>query len=196
MATKHLLSPFREHRKLHKATQAHKDPTGSRDRNSKNSHAKTVLEASNSWDPASANPDNTLTEESPYTEQFFSDMAKTIIHSFPFRKFAKQHGCKVEDVFHAVRATVVEPLSKPICAKAARHAAAVRIAHATKATESTKSKCNAPTSTSNKSPELRRKAKRRKTMAPSERQLVEQDISDDCSPAEAKIEGSRLFHKN
>ncbi|BCS20098.1 uncharacterized protein APUU_20530S [Aspergillus puulaauensis] len=194
MATKHLLSPFQDHHNPHKTSQTHKNITGSRDRNPENSHGKTAFEAFDSWGPASVSSDNTLPEEeSPYTEQFFSDMAKTIIHSFPFRKFAKQHGCKVEDVFHAVRATVVEPLSKPTCAKAARHAAAVRIAHATKATESTKSKSNAPTSTSNKSPELRRSAKRRKTMAPSERQLVEQDIYGNYIPVEAKKKRGRLF---
>ncbi|OJJ64946.1 hypothetical protein ASPSYDRAFT_141740, partial [Aspergillus sydowii CBS 593.65] len=155
----------------------HKDATRSRERNSESSHGNSVFEAFDSWDPASVNSDNTLPEEEfPYTKEFFSDMAKTIIHSFPFRRFAKQHGCKVEDVFRAIRATVVEPLSKPTCAKAARHAAAVRIAHATKATESTKNKSSTPTSTFNKPPNLRRNAKRRKTMAPSERQLVEQDI--------------------
>ncbi|KAL2820533.1 hypothetical protein BDW59DRAFT_164575 [Aspergillus cavernicola] len=52
-------------------------------------------------------------ESYPYTTEFFSAMAEAVALTFPFDAFARRHGCKVEDVFRAVNATIVEPLSKP-----------------------------------------------------------------------------------
>ncbi|KAL4801037.1 hypothetical protein BDV19DRAFT_384051 [Aspergillus venezuelensis] len=51
--------------------------------------------------------------QTPYTETFFGSLAQTIVDTFPFKTFAKNHGCGVEDVIIAIRKTVVVPLSKP-----------------------------------------------------------------------------------
>ncbi|KAJ0415983.1 hypothetical protein BJY00DRAFT_292608 [Aspergillus carlsbadensis] len=51
---------------------------------------------------------------SPFTNEFFSDLAKAIIRSFPFEQFAKDHACEISDVVQAIKATIVEPLSKPL----------------------------------------------------------------------------------
>ncbi|OGM50198.1 hypothetical protein ABOM_001066 [Aspergillus bombycis] len=50
---------------------------------------------------------------SPYTVEFFADMANTIANLFPFKAFAKAHGCTVGDVSQAISAMVVAPLSDP-----------------------------------------------------------------------------------
>lgn len=48
---------------------------------------------------------------SPYTVEFFADMANTIANLFPFHVFAEAHGCTVGDVSQAISALVVAPLS-------------------------------------------------------------------------------------
>ncbi|KNG82391.1 hypothetical protein ANOM_008909 [Aspergillus nomiae NRRL 13137] len=50
---------------------------------------------------------------SPYTDEFFADMANIIANLFPFEAFAKAHGCTVGDVSQAISAMVVAPLSDP-----------------------------------------------------------------------------------
>ncbi|KAE8423289.1 hypothetical protein BDV36DRAFT_131980 [Aspergillus pseudocaelatus] len=50
---------------------------------------------------------------SPYTVEFFADMANTIANLFPFEAFAEAHGCTVGDVSQAISAMVVAPLSDP-----------------------------------------------------------------------------------
>ncbi|KAL4957499.1 hypothetical protein BDW69DRAFT_180565 [Aspergillus filifer] len=61
----------------------------------------------------STNPRTPFKRQSPYTEKFFGSLAQTIVDTFPFKTFAKNHGCGVEDVIIAIRKTVVVPLSKP-----------------------------------------------------------------------------------
>ncbi|RAQ53392.1 hypothetical protein AFGD_001827 [Aspergillus flavus] len=50
---------------------------------------------------------------SPYTVEFFADMANTIANLFPFEAFAKAHDCTISDVSQAISAMVVAPLSDP-----------------------------------------------------------------------------------
>ncbi|KAE8383279.1 hypothetical protein BDV26DRAFT_252004 [Aspergillus bertholletiae] len=50
---------------------------------------------------------------SPYTVEFFADMANTIASHFPFEVFAKAHDCTVSDVSQAISAMIVAPLSDP-----------------------------------------------------------------------------------
>ncbi|KAL4925403.1 uncharacterized protein BDV17DRAFT_294463 [Aspergillus undulatus] len=57
--------------------------------------------------------DTVLKERTPYTERFFSNLAKTITDTFPFKEFARDNHCEIEDVVLAIREVVVKPLSKP-----------------------------------------------------------------------------------
>ncbi|KAM5456240.1 hypothetical protein MaudCBS49596_001261 [Microsporum audouinii] len=43
---------------------------------------------------------------------FFSDLANTLVISFPFEQFASKHGCTIEEVNHALIAHVIAPLIK------------------------------------------------------------------------------------
>ncbi|RDW78713.1 uncharacterized protein DSM5745_05565 [Aspergillus mulundensis] len=61
-----------------------------------------------------------LKRASPYTEEFFANMADTIVSSFPYTEFAKGNGCMTKDVIKAIRATVFEPLCKPSIKEATR----------------------------------------------------------------------------
>jgi hypothetical protein len=61
-------------------------------------------------DPIETAPD----KASPFTHEFFRDLASAIIRSFPFEQFAKDHVCEVSDVVQAIKATIVEPFSKPL----------------------------------------------------------------------------------
>ncbi|KAL3442211.1 hypothetical protein BJX65DRAFT_313090 [Aspergillus insuetus] len=49
---------------------------------------------------------------SPFTHEFFRDLASATLRSFPFEQFAKDHVCEVSDVVQAIKATIVEPFSK------------------------------------------------------------------------------------
>ncbi|KAE8356162.1 hypothetical protein BDV28DRAFT_127752 [Aspergillus coremiiformis] len=50
---------------------------------------------------------------SPYTAEFFADMASTTGQLFPFEAFAEAHECTVSEVSQAINAMVVAPLSDP-----------------------------------------------------------------------------------
>ncbi|CEL09868.1 hypothetical protein ASPCAL12996 [Aspergillus calidoustus] len=73
----------------------------------KDSSVEKDHETTDSIEPA---PD----KASPFTNEFFSDLAKAIIRSFPFEQFAKDHACEVNDVVQAIQATIVKPFSKPL----------------------------------------------------------------------------------
>lgn len=53
------------------------------------------------------------TTMSPYTDNFFAKLAKTVSTTFPYEAFAKENDCEVGDVVHAIKSTIVGPLSKP-----------------------------------------------------------------------------------
>ncbi|RJE18411.1 hypothetical protein PHISCL_09246 [Aspergillus sclerotialis] len=50
-------------------------------------------------------------EQTPFTTQFFKDMASTIAKCFPADAFAIQHHCEYEDVCKAINGVVVGPLT-------------------------------------------------------------------------------------
>ncbi|KAL1851195.1 hypothetical protein Plec18170_006519 [Paecilomyces lecythidis] len=50
---------------------------------------------------------------SPYTKEFFIDLADTISNLFPVDSFAAQHGCSSAEVSRAISALVVSPLMDP-----------------------------------------------------------------------------------
>ncbi|KAI9929806.1 hypothetical protein ASPWEDRAFT_23548 [Aspergillus wentii DTO 134E9] len=52
-------------------------------------------------------------QQLPYTDDFFSDMAKTIAKLFPFEAFAKKHQCGISEVSQAISAVVISPLTDP-----------------------------------------------------------------------------------
>lgn len=57
--------------------------------------------------------DDTLSSSStPFTKQFFSDMAITIIRGFPIKEFAQGHDCTTDDVVVALLTTVLRPLKE------------------------------------------------------------------------------------
>ncbi|OJD19154.1 hypothetical protein AJ78_00854 [Emergomyces pasteurianus Ep9510] len=47
-----------------------------------------------------------------FTRQFFTDMADTIAHIFPYGELASKYKCSVEQVNHALIAVVLDPLTK------------------------------------------------------------------------------------
>ncbi|KAB8078446.1 hypothetical protein BDV29DRAFT_2914 [Aspergillus leporis] len=51
--------------------------------------------------------------KSPYTAEFFADMADTIAKLFPFEAFARTHDCSIGEVSQAISAMIVSPLSDP-----------------------------------------------------------------------------------
>ncbi|KAL4966750.1 uncharacterized protein BDV14DRAFT_170549 [Aspergillus stella-maris] len=93
-----------------KKTSSHKETTKSHnhDRSTKKHLELTQTPVRTSTD--SKTPSK---RQTPYTEKFFGSLAQTIADTFPFKAFAKNHGCGVEDVIIAIRKTVVVPLSKP-----------------------------------------------------------------------------------
>ncbi|KAL5041915.1 hypothetical protein BDW71DRAFT_200988 [Aspergillus fruticulosus] len=75
---------------------------------------KRIFEVFVNQNSASAKSKHTLSKKaSPYTDKFFANVAEAIIRSFPFTEFAKENGCEIKDVVRALKAAVVEPLSKP-----------------------------------------------------------------------------------
>lgn len=50
---------------------------------------------------------------SPYTDQFFADMATKIAVTFPYEEFAAYHGCSPSHLAGAMSALVLAPLSDP-----------------------------------------------------------------------------------
>lgn len=50
---------------------------------------------------------------SPYTKEYFIDLADTVASLFPVDSFAAQHGCSPAEVSRAVSALVVSPLMDP-----------------------------------------------------------------------------------
>ncbi|KAJ5182668.1 hypothetical protein N7492_000284 [Penicillium capsulatum] len=60
----------------------------------------------------SPSPRQRPTNPSLYTKSFFEDMAATILLGFPFRSFARKHGCQRGDVLDSLSAVVIDPLRK------------------------------------------------------------------------------------
>lgn len=61
---------------------------------------------------ASAESSGSSELSTPFTRDFFKDMAAMILLGFPIREFARKHHCRRGDVSDALRAIVVEPLRK------------------------------------------------------------------------------------
>ncbi|KAL4732961.1 hypothetical protein BDV11DRAFT_201012 [Aspergillus similis] len=73
-----------------------------------------VFEVFDNHNSAIAKSNHPLSKKaSPYTDKFFANIAESIVRSFPFTEFAKENGCEIKDVVRALKATVIEPLSKP-----------------------------------------------------------------------------------
>ncbi|KAL4980163.1 hypothetical protein BDW66DRAFT_147601 [Aspergillus desertorum] len=72
-----------------------------------------VFEVFDNQNSASAKSKQPLSEKaSPYTDEFFANVAEAIVRTFPFTEFAKENGCEIKDVVRALKTSVVEPLSK------------------------------------------------------------------------------------
>ncbi|KAL4788107.1 hypothetical protein BJX76DRAFT_230783 [Aspergillus varians] len=161
-----------------------------------------LLDALESQGPVSTQSNPALLDRAyPYTEKFFSDLAVTILYTFPFKRFAKENGCQVRDVVHAIRTTVIDPLLKPSAIKDSKLPTAMRTTEATQDAESTNDTIvsmnpTAAVVTSSKSPERRRGGKRRKTMAPRERQLVKREVYGNYVPIRSQKDASHQFPQN
>ncbi|KAL4919500.1 hypothetical protein BDW62DRAFT_179043 [Aspergillus aurantiobrunneus] len=161
-------------------------------------HVKNDLAVFHSQSRASIKSSHTPSERtSPYTENFFTNLAKTIMCTFPLQEFAKENGCEVKDVVRAINVTVVEPLSKPSYKKSSGRPTTAKTTQA-KPAESANDNLKAvsmnstpATLTSFKLPDTRRGAKRRKTMAPVERQLWKQDPYRSYVAAKPKKDANR-----
>lgn len=57
---------------------------------------------------------NEADETSPYDNEFFRDMAKTIIKQFPVKDFAQEHNCSRKQVVLAIQTFVVQPLRRQL----------------------------------------------------------------------------------
>ncbi|KAL5003204.1 hypothetical protein BDV10DRAFT_68065 [Aspergillus recurvatus] len=94
--------------------QAFETNANSDQRNHAPPSGRRVFEDFDNQNSASAKSKYPLSKKaSPYTDKFFANVAEAIVRSFPFTEFAKENGCDIKDVVRAIKAAVVEPLSKP-----------------------------------------------------------------------------------
>ncbi|KAL2865605.1 uncharacterized protein BJX67DRAFT_357591 [Aspergillus lucknowensis] len=128
---------------------------------------------------------------SPFTLEFFSDLAETITRSFPFEKFAKDHDCEVADVLYGITTTVINPLSKRYIEEHQVQAPSETSPPAALRTPAEPAEDESVASTSRSAPaqgRTSRRSERRKTLVPVGRTLVYKDVYGNYVPVERKKE--------